>query len=135
MPSTSTQLIKDWHTYNSDEIHWKCAAIAKLPLQVQPYFFGSHSYAFLFEVIGWAYFRAINDPVQQLVSKEGVAYLHIIWYSPLQMTPNVYVNYNEPQLTYETVRFTSSGFTLTFTSTMSSVMLAGAEVYIKVYVK
>ena len=51
------------------------------------------------------------------------------------MTTNVYVNYNEPQLTYESVNFTSSGFILTFTFTMLSVMLAGPEVCIKVYVK
>ena len=45
---------RDWNTYNSDEIHCKYAAIAKLPLQVQPlsqYFFGSHSSAFMFEVM------------------------------------------------------------------------------------
>jgi len=36
------------------------------------YLFGCHSSAFLFEVIGWAYFQAINDPMQQLVSKKGV---------------------------------------------------------------
>jgi len=60
MPRTSTQLIKDWHTYNSDEIHWKLCPIARLPLQVQPLsqpFLGSHSHAFLFEVIQWAYFK------------------------------------------------------------------------------
>ena len=38
-------------------------------------------------------------------------------------------------LTYEIVNFTSSGFTLTPTSTMSPDMLAGAKVYIKVYVE
>jgi len=34
----------------------------------------------------------------------------------------------EPPLAYEIVSFTSSGFVLVLTSTMSSVMLAGAEV-------
>jgi len=43
------------------------AAIARLHMQVQPL----PQSAFLFEVIGWAYFQAIIDPVQQLVSKMG----------------------------------------------------------------
>ena len=30
-----------------------------------------YSSAFLFELIGWAYFRVINDPLQQLVMKKG----------------------------------------------------------------
>ena len=32
---------------------------------------GSHSSSFLFEELGWVYFPAINDPLQQLISEKG----------------------------------------------------------------
>ena len=48
-----------------------CACTCTTVTVVQPlsqHYFQSHSRSFLFEVIRWAYFRVINDPVQQLVA-------------------------------------------------------------------
>jgi len=44
---------------------------SKASIASPTYFFGSHSSLFQLKVIQWVYFQAMNDHVQQLVSKGG----------------------------------------------------------------
>ena len=67
---------EDTHTQctvcaRSHVMHCQYTADYAMAYNIMKFIANSYSSAFLFELIGWAYFRVINDPLQQHVAKKG----------------------------------------------------------------